>query len=322
MSRIRSDKIVNLSAEGAPQLSFGAEVPVGYGITGGGGLNLTGISTLGQCDFVSGTKIESSGSFKVEDNSLLKVGTDNDLQIYHSSGKSYITNTTGILEVKSQSGNIELWQGNNKRFETTDSGGVVSGILTATTFSGDGSNLTGLTDAGAWQLISTITANGASTVDFTSGIDSTYRRYVILGSEIQSTVGNPFLYMRVYENGSLYQSNNYNWGNAYYADYAVGAAYDVINLNQGASTGYISLSNQNGGLQYPSTLELIIDNPSTSKTHYKINSKLECGPASNQTIVWSSGSLISSSALTNVDGIQLYPNSQTINGTFKLYGIK
>ena len=175
---------------------------------------------------------------------------------------------------------------------------------------------------GAWNLISTITASGASTVDFTSGIDSTYRRYVILGSEIQSTVGNTFLYMRVYENGSLYQAGNYHWGNAYYADYAVGAAYDVVNLNQGVNSNYLSLSNQNGGLQYPSTLELVIDNPSASKTHYKINSKLECGPSNNQTIVWSSGSIISSSALTNVNGIQLYPNSQTINGTFKLYGIK
>jgi len=45
MSRIRADKFVNNAATGAPQLTFGAEVPVGYGITGAGGINITGIAT-------------------------------------------------------------------------------------------------------------------------------------------------------------------------------------------------------------------------------------------------------------------------------------
>ena len=45
MSRIRADKFVNNAANGAPQLTFGAEVPVGYGITGAGGINITGVAT-------------------------------------------------------------------------------------------------------------------------------------------------------------------------------------------------------------------------------------------------------------------------------------
>lgn len=45
MSRIRADKFVNSGATGAPQLTFGAEVPVGYGITGAGGINITGVVT-------------------------------------------------------------------------------------------------------------------------------------------------------------------------------------------------------------------------------------------------------------------------------------
>ena len=45
MSRIRADKFVNSGANGAPQLTFGAEVPVGYGITGAGGINITGVAT-------------------------------------------------------------------------------------------------------------------------------------------------------------------------------------------------------------------------------------------------------------------------------------
>jgi|13_taG_2_1085334.scaffolds.fasta_scaffold02078_7 hypothetical protein len=45
MSRIRADKFVNNDATRAPELSLGAEVPVGYGITGAGGINITGIVT-------------------------------------------------------------------------------------------------------------------------------------------------------------------------------------------------------------------------------------------------------------------------------------
>ena len=45
MSRIRADKFVNSSANGAPQLTFGAEVVAGVGLTGAGGINITGVAT-------------------------------------------------------------------------------------------------------------------------------------------------------------------------------------------------------------------------------------------------------------------------------------
>jgi len=45
MSRVRANKLVDKAGTGAPQLSFGAEVPVGYGITGAGSINITGVTT-------------------------------------------------------------------------------------------------------------------------------------------------------------------------------------------------------------------------------------------------------------------------------------
>ena len=39
MSKVRSDNISNRADDGAPALVYGAEVPVGYGITGAGGSN-------------------------------------------------------------------------------------------------------------------------------------------------------------------------------------------------------------------------------------------------------------------------------------------
>ena len=47
MSRIRADKFVNRAATGAPELTYGAQVVTGYGITGAGGINITGVATAG-----------------------------------------------------------------------------------------------------------------------------------------------------------------------------------------------------------------------------------------------------------------------------------
>ena len=45
MSRVRADNISNRNNDRAPTLTYGAEVPVGYGITGAGGINITGVAT-------------------------------------------------------------------------------------------------------------------------------------------------------------------------------------------------------------------------------------------------------------------------------------
>ena len=44
MSRVRANKLTN-RASGAPELTYGAEVSVGYGITGAGGINIAGVAT-------------------------------------------------------------------------------------------------------------------------------------------------------------------------------------------------------------------------------------------------------------------------------------
>jgi len=76
MSRIRADKFVNNDATRAPELSLGAEVPVGYGITGAGGINIAGVATAasfsgnltGTATGLSGTPdINISGTLTYED---------------------------------------------------------------------------------------------------------------------------------------------------------------------------------------------------------------------------------------------------------------
>ena len=70
MSKVRSDNISNRANDGAPKLTFGAEVPVGYGITGAGGINITGVVTAtsfsgdgsGLTGVISGVELQFSGA--------------------------------------------------------------------------------------------------------------------------------------------------------------------------------------------------------------------------------------------------------------------
>jgi hypothetical protein len=114
----------------------------------GGGLTVTGISTF-------------NNDVKLLDNDKLKFGISEDLQIYHDGSDSYINdagdgglyvraaNTIGFRDAANSfnrfadfnsGGSADLYYNGTKKFETTNTGAVVTGILTATTFSG---NLTG-----------------------------------------------------------------------------------------------------------------------------------------------------------------------------------
>ena len=59
--RVRADKIVSRSGSGAPQLVYGAEVPVGYGITGAGGINIAGVATAASFDGNATTATNAQG---------------------------------------------------------------------------------------------------------------------------------------------------------------------------------------------------------------------------------------------------------------------
>ena len=53
--RIRAGSFTNKAGTGAPKLTFGAEVPVGYGITGAGFVNVSGASTFSGNVTIGGT---------------------------------------------------------------------------------------------------------------------------------------------------------------------------------------------------------------------------------------------------------------------------
>ena len=77
MSRLRADKFVNKAAAGAPELTYGADIPVSGTLTGDGGINVTGVCTAGKFvgdgSGLSGVTASGTGIVCLEDESL--VGT-------------------------------------------------------------------------------------------------------------------------------------------------------------------------------------------------------------------------------------------------------
>ena len=77
MSRLRADKLVNRTATGSPELTYGADIPVSGSLTGAGGINISGVATafkfVGDGSGLSGVTASGTGVVVYEDTTL--VGT-------------------------------------------------------------------------------------------------------------------------------------------------------------------------------------------------------------------------------------------------------
>ena len=131
----------------------------GVRVTAGGLVVTAGIATLG-------------AGLTMGDNDRAYFGDAGDLQIYHDGTNSYIDDTgAGRLNIRGNTGvslrnysnsnqfincytdgTVELFFNNSKKFETTNTGAVVTGIMTATSFVGSGASLTGIS---SWEVYDT-----------------------------------------------------------------------------------------------------------------------------------------------------------------------
>ena len=130
--------------------------------------NRVGLGTVSFTDtgpVVSGIVTASLG-LRVPDNVYSYIGTGNDLSIRHDAAggnHSYIFNTgAGVFKLASDTqmilgettdrnyiqmnpnSDVKLFFNNSTKFVTTNTGAIVTGVLTATSFSGDGSSLSNL----------------------------------------------------------------------------------------------------------------------------------------------------------------------------------
>ena len=99
---------------------------------------------------------KSDNALKVADNTNINIGTGNDLKLYHDATNSIIDNTTGMLQLRTDSfrlynqagsenmidgtanGSIKLYYDNTARYETTGAGSTSVGITTVQDFSSVG----------------------------------------------------------------------------------------------------------------------------------------------------------------------------------------
>ena len=119
-----------------------------------------------------------TGNIDTNDNVRVRVGTGHDLSLHHDGNNSYIFNDTGDLNIDCvgdasirklngdryfqgiANGAAKLFHSGSSKLETTSGGATITGVCTATSFSGSGANLTNLPASGGSI---TATADGAIT---------------------------------------------------------------------------------------------------------------------------------------------------------------
>ena len=188
-----------------------------------GNLNVGGVLTYEDVTNVDSVGlITARAGVSIPDSQVLNIGSSNDLQISHDTNNSYIKDTgTGSLYITGSQVNIsnpavnesiaifkpddqvELYFNNTIRFTTTSAGAAIVGVCSATSFTGDGSGLSGvsvgvtteaLTTAGATITLDLskddhkITKSGTYTITCTGGSEADSHTLRIVNSGI-STVG-------------------------------------------------------------------------------------------------------------------------------------
>ena len=194
MSKIRADKFVNNAANGAPQLTYGAEVPVGYGITGAGGINITGSVTApsfsGSGSGLSGidatTLKDSGGSVKVQGNTSGVVVTG----VSTFSGNVSVGGVITYEDVTSIDSVGIITARDGIKIGAGQSVSAVSGIVT---YYGDGSKLSGIEHGVVNFVASGTIPNGSTVIIKTDGTVSTITQTTVdptAGSEVVFNSGN------------------------------------------------------------------------------------------------------------------------------------
>lgn len=154
-------------------------------------------------------------------------------------------------------------------------------------------------------LIQTQTTAGAATIDFTTGISSTYLSYLVLFRQIKAATGTPAFYMLFSTNGGS------SWLNSGYTSGYNGTAYNSATWGNGNSTtqcrlGGLSTTSLYGGYMYIHNL-----GGSTVVTY---NGR--AFENNNQTDI-----TFGTNSNTGVNALRFQTQSGNIVGSISLYGI-
>ena len=137
--RIRAGSFVNQAGTGAPQLTLGAEIPVGYGITGAGGINVSGAATIGG-------NLNVGGVLTYED----------------------VTNIDSLGIVTARGG-VEFGASGVGGTVTATGNATFTGVVTATSFVGSGADLTGVVSGVELKQAGSSVGSAITAINFASG---------------------------------------------------------------------------------------------------------------------------------------------------------
>jgi len=178
----------------------------------------------------------------------------------------------------------------------------------------------------ALKLLSTQTASGDASIEFTSGIDSTYKEYIFKFVNINpDTDGTPLEFQCSTDGGSSYgvtqTSTVFVARNTAESGGSADLAYQT-GSDEAESTDYQYISQAVGsGSDECVSGELHLFNPASTtyvKNYYEVAQGFHNSPGSKQN--FTAGYFNTTSA---IDAISFRFNSGNINaGTFKMYGVK
>ena len=228
------EDVTNVDAVGLITARDGIKVGSGITLSVDGDIFATGVVTAttfsgaftgdgSALTGVANTNVIFTDKVSLGDNERVALGIGSDLSLLHDGSQSYIINSTGNLDIRTGSdsidiqsnagsenmakfipnGAVELYHNNNKKLETATGGVTVTGTVAATSYTGDGSALTGIsvgiaTTAASMSGITTVldlskddfkvTASGITTVDVRGGTEGGSHILRIVNSGI-TTVG-------------------------------------------------------------------------------------------------------------------------------------
>ena len=159
------------------------------GAFSGDGSALTGVANT---DVIFPDKI-SLGDGAQTSGDQINIGIGSDLRIYHNGSHNYLDSVNGNIYLRvnstenaikcTENGNVEIAYDGTKKIETASGGVTVTGTVAATSYTGDGSQLTG--------IVSGITTEAASIAGITTYLDLTKddHELVVTGSNTISVIG-------------------------------------------------------------------------------------------------------------------------------------
>ena len=168
-----------------------------FGVAETQNLNVTGVSTFANKAYITndldvGGLLHVTGTnqlrFGAAQNTFLYKGTDNNSYLQTNNNEFRIGAPTLRLSsyasvgfpgedfiVATKDGSVDLYYDNTKKFETTGAGVTITGVCAATSFSGDGSGLTGITASGSGVVVQHdgSVVGTAGTINFGTNLDVT-----------------------------------------------------------------------------------------------------------------------------------------------------